>query len=145
MIKCGSIGQLAPMFSVFPKRPDCEVFLSIYFVLIFRRMKKDEESVERLASGLNEWVPDLWSPSQPLINVATGVVAPSNMGPKCTISQGPWDESQGGIHFLVTKTSSNEKPTSPSVSDLPPTLIWTALLRLTGHFHRTQTLYIWTL
>ena len=29
-------------------------------------MKKDEEAVERLVSGLNEWVPDLWSPSQPL-------------------------------------------------------------------------------
>ena len=42
-------------------------------------MKKDEEAVERLDSGLNEWVPDLWSPSQPLVNVATGVVAPSNM------------------------------------------------------------------
>ena len=44
-------------------------------------MKKNEEAVERLASGLNEWVPDLWSPSQPhlLVNVATGVVAPSNM------------------------------------------------------------------
>ena len=42
-------------------------------------MKKDEEAVERLASGLNEWVPDLWLPSHPLVNVATGVVAPSNM------------------------------------------------------------------
>ena len=77
--KCRSIGQLAPTFSVFPKRPDCEVFLRIYFVLIFRRMKKDEEAVERLVSGLNEWVPDLGLPSHPLVNVATGVVAPSYM------------------------------------------------------------------
>ena len=29
-------------------------------------MKKDEEAVERLVSGLNEWVPDLWSTSQSL-------------------------------------------------------------------------------
>ena len=50
-------------------------FLRIYFVLIFRRMKKDEEAVARLASGLNERVPHLWSPSHPLVNVATGVVA----------------------------------------------------------------------
>ena len=42
-------------------------------------MKKDKETVERLASGLNEWVPDLWSPSQALVNIATGVVAPINM------------------------------------------------------------------
>ena len=34
-------------------------------------MKKDEEAEERLVSGLNEWVSDLWSPSHPL--------APSNM------------------------------------------------------------------
>ena len=53
--------------------------MRIYFVLIFRGMKKDEEAVERLASGLNEWVPDLWSSSHPLVTVATGVVAPSNM------------------------------------------------------------------
>ena len=48
-------------------------------MLIFRHTKKDEEAVERLASGLNEWVPDLLSPSHLLVNVATGVVAPSNM------------------------------------------------------------------
>ena len=44
-----------------------------------RRMKKDEDAVERIVSGLNEWVPDLWSPSRPLVNLATGVVTPSNM------------------------------------------------------------------
>ena len=65
--------------------------------------------------------------------------------PKCTISQKLWDESQGGIHFLVTKLPAMRNQLHLQSAIYLPTLIWTALLRLKGHFHRSQTLYIWTL
>jgi hypothetical protein len=44
-----------------------------------KRMKKDEDAVDRIVAGLLAWVPTLWSSSQPLINIATGIIAPSDM------------------------------------------------------------------
>ena len=42
-------------------------------------MRKDESDFQRIASGLHAWVPNLWSPTQPLMNIATGATAPDEM------------------------------------------------------------------
>lgn len=44
------------------------------------RMQKDELAVRRIIEGLQAWVPNPWSPSQPLINISTGgVIATDEM------------------------------------------------------------------
>ena len=56
----------------------------------------------------------VWSPTQSLVNVATGVVA--HYGPIFTFSHG-----LRNIYFSPYKTSSNEKSTSTSDSERPLT------------------------
>ena len=43
------------------------------------RIAKDEEHVERVASGLIVWVPDIWKNSQQLVNISSGEIAPDEM------------------------------------------------------------------
>ena len=44
-----------------------------------KRMQQDGDAVVITLAGLQAWVPNMWSPNQPLINIATGVIAPAEM------------------------------------------------------------------
>ena len=44
-----------------------------------KRMQQDGDAVVRTLAGLQAWVPNMWSPNQPLVNIATGVKAPAEM------------------------------------------------------------------
>ena len=44
-----------------------------------KRMQQDGDAVVRILAGLQAWVPNMWSPKQPLINIPTGVIAPAEM------------------------------------------------------------------
>ena len=44
-----------------------------------RRMSDVENNVAMLTNCLQEWVPGLWNPEQPLVNIATGGKAEANM------------------------------------------------------------------
>ena len=39
----------------------------------------DENDVKMLSQTLEEWVPNLWTSEQPLVNIATGKEAPQEM------------------------------------------------------------------
>ena len=39
------------------------------------RMKKDEDHVKRVVTGLKLWVPEMWKKEQPLVNVCDDTIA----------------------------------------------------------------------
>ena len=44
-----------------------------------KRMLSDENDVATLSDCLTEWMPNLWNPDQPLVNIATGQRASEEM------------------------------------------------------------------
>ena len=42
-------------------------------------MLSDENNVATLCDCLTEWMPNLWNPDQPLVNIATGLKASGEM------------------------------------------------------------------
>ena len=52
-----------------------------------KHMQQDEGAVGRTLAGLQKWVPNMWSPNQPLINIAIGVIAPAEMTPKNAVNK----------------------------------------------------------
>ena len=44
-----------------------------------KRMLSDKNDVATLCDCLTEWMPDLWNPDQPLVNIATGQRASEEM------------------------------------------------------------------
>ena len=63
-----------PLDSVIPKRKgskniDCGM----------KRFLSDENDIKMLSQTLEEWVPNIWTSEQPLVNIATGKEAPQEM------------------------------------------------------------------
>ena len=55
-----------------------------------RRVEKDEKDVSRILDGLKQWIPNIYSPNQPLFNIYSGIPASPELveNAKTLISRG---------------------------------------------------------
>ncbi len=75
-----------------------------------KRMQKDEADVQRIVEGLNSWIPELWSPTQPLVNICNGVLATAEMidNVKSTKSRGIEAKNKFLERFMLPTKSDPE-------------------------------------
>jgi hypothetical protein len=74
-----------------------------------KRMEQDEEAVEKITEGLRAWVPNVWSASQPLTNLATGLLAPEKMVTNVLNKKDRGTQAKADFFEGITKTASNDK------------------------------------
>ncbi len=88
-----------------------------------KRMEKDELAVERITEGLYAWVPDLWSPSQPLMNIATGIVASDEMVRNVMTTKDRGARAMAEFIGRITGVTDNKQDETQSqqlsISDVP--------------------------
>eukprot|EP00794_Sanderia_malayensis_P004018 gene4018-4565_t len=94
-------------------------------------MQKDEADVQRIVEGLNSWIPELWSPMQPLVKICNGVLATSEMIDNVisTKSRGTEAKNQFLERFMQPAESDagNEEPalSDPTASkEIPVQSTW---------------------
>lgn len=97
-----------------------------------RRMKKDETAVERITVGLHTWVPDLWSPSQPLINISTGVVATGEMADNVVTTKERGDKAS---KEFIQRITDPQQATTHNMSDSIETGETPCITRSTTGYH----------
>eukprot|EP00794_Sanderia_malayensis_P002186 gene2186-2488_t len=62
----------------------------------WKQMQKDEADVQHVVEGLNSWIPELWFPIQPLVNICNGILATAELvdNVKSTKSRGTEAKNQ---------------------------------------------------
>eukprot|EP00112_Aurelia_sp_Birch-Aquarium-sp1_P017225 Seg3972.2 transcript_id=Seg3972.2/GoldUCD/mRNA.D3Y31 product="hypothetical protein" protein_id=Seg3972.2/GoldUCD/D3Y31 len=85
-----------------------------------KRMQKDEADVQCIVEGLNSWIPELWSPQQPLVNICNGVLATDEMidNVKSTKGRGVEAKKQFVERFILA-TKRNATHEESAVSEEP--------------------------
>ena len=74
-----------------------------------KRILKDESDVQRIVSGLHAWVPNLWSPTQPLMNIATGVIAPDEMVTNVTTTKERGTKAKNDFFQRMTNVADEDQ------------------------------------
>ena len=75
-----------------------------------KRTLSDENDVKVLRACLDEWVPALWKDDQPLINIATGAIAPIEMVDNIkNLQEMGTQDMEGFISRFTYNNNSNKK------------------------------------
>lgn len=69
------------------------------------RMEKDEAAVQRVVEGLHAWMPHIWSPTQPLVNMCTCEKASDEMVKNVTSAKERGVEAKKEFFGRITKVS----------------------------------------
>ena len=75
------------------------------------RMKKDEEHVKRVASGLKIWVPDMWKKEQDLVNISGRTVASEEMVKSLLHARTAGEDAQSEFLTGFTEGANNDGQT----------------------------------
>ena len=87
------------------------------------RMQQDEDAVVRALAGLQAWVPNMWSPNQTLINIATGVIAPAEMTQNVSTTEERGEQASQNFISRITRTVTEGNETTGTEKQSLNTLI----------------------
>ena len=87
------------------------------------RMQQDEDAVVRALAGLQAWVPNMWSPNQTLINIATGVIAPAEMTQNVSTTEERGEQASQNFISRITRTVTEGNETTGAGKQSLNTLI----------------------
>ena len=78
-----------------------------------KRIEKDESDVQAIMQGIVSWIPNIWSPNQPLINIYTGVPASTEIMSNFKTLEKRGSEARDEFISRFTDSSSSKKFLDP--------------------------------